>query len=392
MTIDLKQTLQGNNERFTQIRRKIHAHPELGLDTTETANLVADLLSEWGYEVNTGIGGNGVVAVLKRGSSLKTIGLRADMDALPILEKNGLPWASSRPGLMHACGHDGHTATLLAAAEHLAKHGQFNGTLNLIFQPDEEGLEGAKAMINDGLFERFPCDAIYAYHNMPGIPVGTAIVQVGGVMASAERVTITLTGRGGHGAMPERAIDPIPALASIITAIQTIVSRNLSAGDAVVISTGKINAGSAYNIVPETAMLQLSVRTIDADIRALVEDRIRTIVAGQAASFNVTAKIEYEQLSPVLVNTPEETNHMLIAATKALGSENVLEKIPFTAMGSEDFAWMMEKVPGCYFGLGNGHGEFTGCSVHNDHYDFNDDIIPLGAACWVELVEHCLCS
>ncbi|MDI3203459.1 M20 aminoacylase family protein [Pseudomonas shahriarae] len=379
--------LQDSTERFVTIRRDIHAQPELGQNTQDTAALVIGLLESWGYAVHSGIGGCGVVGVLRRGNSSKSLGLRADMDALPIVERNGLPWASRREGVMHACGHDGHTATLLAAAEQLALHGEFDGTVNLIFQPDEEGLTGAKAMMDDGLFRRFPCDAVYAFHNMPGFPVGHAIIKNGGVMASSERVCITLTGRGGHGAMPERSIDPVPALAGVISALQTVVSRNIGVNDSAVISIGKVQAGTAVNIIPETAMLELSVRTLDPQVRAFVEQRIREIVQGQAASFGVTAHIDYQLLAPVLVNTPVETLHMLEAAKRALGPANVMEQVSLKAMGSEDFAWMLHEVPGCYFGLGNGLGEFNGCSVHNDHYDFNDELIPLGAACWVALVE-----
>ncbi|MBJ2252134.1 amidohydrolase [Pseudomonas sp. MF6784] len=379
--------LQDSTERFVTIRRDIHAQPELGQNTQDTAALVIGLLESWGYAVHSGIGGCGVVGVLRRGNSSKSLGLRADMDALPIVERNGLPWASRREGVMHACGHDGHTATLLAAAEQLALHSEFDGTVNLIFQPDEEGLTGAKAMMDDDLFRRFPCDAVYAFHNMPGFPVGHAIIKNGGVMASSERVCITLTGRGGHGAMPERSIDPVPALAGVISALQTVVSRNIGVNDSAVISIGKVQAGTAVNIIPETAMLELSVRTLDPQVRAFVEQRIREIVQGQAASFGVTAHIDYQLLAPVLVNTPVETQHMLEAAKRALGPANVMEQVSLKAMGSEDFAWMLHEVPGCYFGLGNGLGEFNGCSVHNDHYDFNDELIPLGAACWVALVE-----
>nr|WP_233100765.1 amidohydrolase [Pseudomonas sp. MF6768] len=379
--------MQDSTERFVTIRRDIHAQPELGQNTQDTAALVIGLLESWGYAVHSGIGGCGVVGVLRRGNSSKSLGLRADMDALPIVERNGLPWASRREGVMHACGHDGHTATLLAAAEQLALHSEFDGTVNLIFQPDEEGLTGAKAMMDDDLFRRFPCDAVYAFHNMPGFPVGHAIIKNGGVMASSERVCITLTGRGGHGAMPERSIDPVPALAGVISALQTVVSRNIGVNDSAVISIGKVQAGTAVNIIPETAMLELSVRTLDPRVRAFVEQRIREIVQGQAASFGVTAHIDYQLLAPVLVNTPVETQHMLEAAKRALGPANVMEQVSLKAMGSEDFAWMLHEVPGCYFGLGNGLGEFNGCSVHNDHYDFNDELIPLGAACWVALVE-----
>lgn len=387
--INLHRRLQASTARFVDLRREIHAQPELG-QAPDTAARVAALLEIWGYDVHRGIGGSGVVGVLRGGNGTKNLGLRADMDGLPIIERNGLPWASQREGVMHACGHDGHTATLLAAAEQLALYATFNGTLNLIFQPDEEGLAGAKAMMDDGLFQRFPCDAVYAFHNMPGFPVGHAIIKSGGVMASSERVRITLTGRGGHGAMPERSIDPIPALASLISALQTVVSRNISVNDAAVVSIGKVQAGTATNIIPQSAMLELSVRTLDPQVRQLVEQRIRSIVDGQATSFGVTASIDYELLAPVLVNTPAETQLMFAAAEKALGSANVMPHVQFKAMGSEDFAWMLQEVPGCYFGLGNGTGEFNGCSVHNDHYDFNDELIPLGAACWVELVESYL--
>ncbi|KQQ56083.1 amidohydrolase [Pseudomonas sp. Leaf127] len=376
-------------EQFIRIRRDIHAHPELGGDTPRTAALVAELLAGWGYQVHTRVGGQGVVGVLKRGEGTRTLGIRADMDALPILEKNGLPWASRHTGTMHACGHDGHTATLLAAAEQLARS-TFNGTLNLIFQPDEEGLAGARQMLDDGLFSRFPCDAVYAFHNMPGLPVGQAVVQAGGFMASSERVTITLTGRGGHGAMPERAIDPTPALASLVMALQTVVSRNLAADEAAVISVGTIQAGTAYNIIPETAQLTLSVRTTAPEVRERIERRIGEIVDGQCAAFGVSAQVDYRLLAPVLVNSEEQSLRMAEVARQVLGAANVLERMPVQLMGSEDFAWMLQARPGCYFVLGNGQGEFTGCSVHNDHYDFNDEVIALGAACWVKLVESYL--
>lgn len=375
---------------FTQIRRDIHRHPELGLDTPVTAERVAGLLEDWGYEVHRGIGGHGVVGVLRKGTGAKTLGIRADMDALPIHERNGLPWASQRDGLMHACGHDGHTATLLAAAEHLALNVDFNGTLNLIFQPDEEGLMGAKAMIEDGLFQRFPCESVFAFHNLPGVEVGKAVVQLGGTAASSERVRITITGKGGHGAMPSLTIDPIPAAASMVMALQTIVARNLSVDEPAVVTIGQLHAGTASNIISQTAWLELGVRTLDPKTRDRVEQRIKEIVAGQAAAFNVEVQVEYTLLTPVLVNTPHETSQMRAAACEALGEDNVLERMPVTALGSEDFAWMLEQVPGCYFLLGNGTGMFTGCSPHNDHYDFNDDAIPLGAECWTRLVQNVL--
>ncbi|MGA3797879.1 M20 aminoacylase family protein [Pseudomonas fluorescens] len=383
-------TLRDRAEFFTQVRRDIHRHPELGLETPHTAERIADLLLGWGYEVHRGIGGHGVVGVLRKGNGTRSLGLRADMDALPIVERNGLPWASQHSGRMHACGHDGHTATLLAAAEQLALNSDFNGTLNLIFQPDEEGLMGAVSMIEDGLFTRFPCDAVFAYHNMPGLDVGQAVVESGGFVASSERVRILINGKGGHGALPERAIDPTPAMASIITALQTIVSRNLSTDERAVISVGQVHAGTAYNIIPQQASIELGVRTLDPMVRDRVEKRIREIVQGQAMAFNVEVEIDYTLLAPVLVNTPVETAHMLAVARQVLGHDKVLEQMPSRVMGSEDFAWMVREVPGCYFMLGNGKGEFTGCSPHNDHYDFNDELIPMGASCWVELVRKLL--
>ena len=382
--------LQESACRFAGIRREIHAHPELGGDTPRTAALVAELLEGWGYEVHRGVGGHGVVGVLQGRAGERRLGIRADMDALPIVERNGLPHASTIHGRMHACGHDGHTATLLAAAEQLAQRRDFAGTLNLIFQPDEEGLAGARRMLDDGLFEHFPCDRVFAFHNMPGIPLGQAVVQEGALMASSERVTITVTGRGGHGAMPERAIDPVPALAAMVTTLQTVVARNLAAADAAVVTVGVIEAGTAYNIIPERGRLQLSVRTTSPQTRTLVERRIREIVAGQAAAFGVSAEVDYQLLAPVLVNSAAETEQLRAVVEGVLGAERVLPRMPVQLMGSEDFAWMLEACPGCYFILGNGEGEFTGCSVHNDHYDFNDGIIPFGAACWVALAEDYL--
>ncbi|MDH4842266.1 amidohydrolase [Pseudomonas sp. BN505] len=389
MTTD-HSTLRDRSGFFTQIRREIHQNPELGLETPHTSERVASLLEGWGYEVHRGIGGHGVVGVLRKGNGPRRLGIRADMDALPIIERNGLPWASQHPGRMHACGHDGHTATLLAAAEQLALNCEFNGTLNLIFQPDEEGLMGAVSMIQDGLFTRFPCDAVFALHNMPGLDVGQAVVSDGGTAASSERVRIIIKGKGGHGAMPSRAIDPIPAMASIITALQTVISRNLDSNESAVISIGQVHTGSAYNIIPEQVDIELGVRTLSREVRDRVETRIREIVQGQAAAFNVEVEIDYTLLAPVLVNTPKETAQMLAAARRVLGNEHVLEKLPARLMGSEDFAWMLHQIPGCYFLLGNGKGQFTGCSPHNDKYDFNDEIIPLGAGCWVELAREIL--
>ncbi|WP_321818595.1 MULTISPECIES: M20 aminoacylase family protein [unclassified Paraburkholderia] len=374
-------------ERFAALRHRIHANPELGAEVPNTASLVERLLREWGYEVHTGIGGMGIVAQLKLGSSPRTLGIRADMDALPIQERTGLPYASTLDGRMHACGHDGHTATLLAAAEYLASHQAFDGTLNLIFQPDEEGLSGAVAMMNDGLFERFPCDAIFAFHNAPGLPVGKAVVQAGPLGGSSDRVTVTFRGKGGHGAIPHRAIDPTLALCTTVVALQGIVARNVAPVDAGVISVGQISAGTTFNIIPETATLKLTVRATKPEVRKLLEERIRTVVTHQAASCGVHADIAYDHMVPVVMNTAAEASIARTAIESVLGKDNVIQIPPSTQLGSEDFAWMLEKVPGCYFSLGNGTGEWFGCSLHNDGYDFNDRVIPLGAACWAALVQ-----
>lgn len=373
--------------RFAELRHRIHAHPELGADVPRTAAMVAGLLREWGYDVHTGIGGHGIVAQLKVGNGPRRIGIRADMDALPLQERTGLPYASEVPGRMHACGHDAHTATLLAAAEYLAATRNFDGTLNLIFQPDEEGMTGALSMMEDGLFERFPCDAIYAFHNAPGLPVGMAVVQPGAQGGSSDRVTVTFRGKGGHGAIPNRAADPTLALAHTVVALQGIIARNVAPVDAGVISVGQIEAGTTYNIIPETATLKLSVRATLPEVRKLLEERIRAVVTHQAASAGVEAEIDYQHLVPAIRNTPAEAAIAREAVASVLGNDKVIQVPPSTQMGSEDFAWMLEKVPGCYFVLGNGTGEWVGCSVHNDGYDFNDALIPLGAACWVALAE-----
>ncbi len=375
-------------QAFVALRRQIHAAPELGGDTPHTAELVAAKLAQWGYEVHRGVGGHGVVAVLKKGQGQSRIGLRADMDALPMQEKNAFAHASQIAGRMHACGHDGHTAILLAAACRLASI-DFNGTLILIFQPDEEGLCGAKAMIDDGLFSRFPCDAIFALHNMPGSPVGTAVVQAGPTMASSERVQIGITGQGGHGAMPELAVDPVPVLASLINAIQTIKSRNLGPEEYAVISIGMVQAGSVYNIIPDEASMLISVRTDTTQTQQKINQRLAQIVRGHEALFDVRIEMNITQLAPALVNDEVQTQRVRQSLEPLFEAGRVAHR-GRKVMGTEDFSWMLAEVPGCYFLLGNGEGEFHGCSVHNPHYDFNDELIRLGSDCWVKLVEDFL--
>jgi hippurate hydrolase len=390
----LLHALQARAGEFISLRRDIHRHPELAFEEHRTAALVAGKLQAWGYAVERGIGGTGVVGTLVRGSSTKRLGLRADMDALPIDEATGLDYASSNSGVMHACGHDGHTAMLLAAARHLAEQGSFDGTLHLVFQPAEEGGGGALRMMEDGLFERFPCDAIFAMHNMPGIAQGHLVLREGAAMASSDYATIVLQGVGGHGAMPHRAADPIVAAASIVMALQTIVSRNIDPLHAAVVTVGALHAGKANNVIPASATLELSVRALDRGVRATLEQRIKALIAAQAESFGVTARIDWKPGYAVLVNTPAETAFAREVATALVGAEQVtLQGPPLT--GSEDFAFMLERVPGSYVLIGNGTGQNKGeggCMVHNPGYDFNDHNIGVGSAYWVLLTERFLAA
>ncbi len=390
----LLQALQARAGEFISLRRDIHRHPELAFEEHRTAALVADKLEGWGFEVERGVGGTGVVGTLVRGSGTKRLGIRADMDALPIDEASGAEWSSVNRGKMHACGHDGHTAMLLAAARHLAERGVFDGTLHLIFQPAEEGGGGALRMMSDGLFERFPCDAVFAMHNMPGIEQGRLVLRDGAAMASSDYATITLTGVGGHGAMPHRAADPIVAAASIVMALQTIVSRNIDPLHAAVVTVGALNAGKANNVIPASATLELSVRALDREVRATLEQRIKALVVSQAESLNVKAQVDWKAGYAVLVNTPTETAFAREVAIDLVGTERVTVQGP-PLTGSEDFAFMLERVPGSYVLIGNGTGQGKGeggCMVHNPGYDFNDDNISIGSAYWVLLAERFLAS
>lgn len=369
---------------FIQLRREIHRNPELAFEEHQTAQLVATKLEAWGYAVHRGLGGTGVVGTLKRGSAGRSLGLRADMDALPIQESTGLAWASKNTGKMHACGHDGHTAMLLAAAQALADNAAFDGTLHLIFQPAEEGGGGAVRMMQDGLFERFPCDAVFAMHNMPGIPAGHLVFREGPAMASSDYVTIHLHGTGGHGAMPHRAADPLVAAASIVMALQTVVSRNVDPLDTAVVTVGALHAGQANNVIPALATLELSVRALRPQVRVLLEQRIKALVAAQAESFGVRAEVIWKPGYCVLVNTVQETNFARQVGLDMVGAERVTLQGP-ALTGSEDFAFMLEKVPGSYLLIGNGDGAGS-CMVHNPAYDFNDDNILVGSGYWVNLV------
>lgn len=384
--------LQTRAVPFVALRRDLHRHPELGLQEFRTSQVLAEQLESWGYRVTRGLATTGLVAQLKRGSGGKRLGLRADMDALPIHEANDLAHCSVHAGVMHACGHDGHSAMLMAAAQYIAQEVEFSGTLNLIFQPAEEHPGGAKIMIEEGLFERFPCDAIFAAHNMPGVPAGQLVFIEGPAMASSDDVTITLTGVGGHGAMPHRAQDPIVAAASIVMTLQTIVSRNVDPQHTAVITVGSLIAGKANNVIPASARLELSVRSLDREVRDLLQARITQLVTAQAQSLGVQAHIDYKRDYPVLVNTPDETELARQVGTELLGAERVTRQgRPLT--GSEDFAFMLEHCPGSYFMIGNGAGEGQpehSCMVHNPGYDFNDDILPVGAAFWALLTQRYL--
>lgn len=379
-------------QEYVEVRRDIHRHPEMAFDEHRTAALVAEQLRSMGYAVTTGIGGTGVVGQLVRGQGMRRLGLRADMDALPLEEIEGRPWRSVRQGVMHACGHDGHTAMLLAAAKHLAEHGGFDGTLNLIFQPAEESAGGALGMLHDGLFERFPCDAVFAMHNMPGYPQGQFVFRPGPMMASSDYITVTVRGRGGHGGMPHRADDPVVAAASIVMALQTIVSRNTDPLQPVVITVGAFNAGHVNNVIPDSATLEIGVRALDPQVRQATEQRIKALITAQAESFNCRAEIDWRRGYSVLVNSAAETQFAIEVARRHFGDDRV---IPNGAMvtGSEDFAFMLEQVPGCYLFIGNGAGGEAGaCMVHNPAYDFNDANIGVGAAYWVALAQAFLTS
>ncbi len=384
----LREAITARVGEFIQLRRDIHRHPELAFEEHRTAELVASKLELWGYQVHRGLGGTGVVGTLRRGTSKRSLGLRADMDALPIQEASGAEWSSTKPGLMHACGHDRLTAILVAAAHELALNSEFDGVLHLIFQPAEEGGGGALRMMQDGLFDLFPCDAIFAMHNMPGVPVGQFVFRSGSAMASSDYVTIRVNGTGGHGGMPHRAADSLVAAASIVMALQTVVSRNVDPLHTAVVTVGSIQAGKANNVIPALATLELSVRALDPGVRKLLEQRIKAIATSQAESFGCTAEVDWKEGYCVLVNSENETNFARQVALDLVGAERVvLNGPPLT--GSEDFAFMLEKVPGSYLLIGNGDGDSAGaCMVHNPGYDFNDDNIATGSDYWIHLTKE----
>lgn len=367
------------------LRHDLHIHPELSFQEHRTSGLVADYLREWGYEVTTGIGGNGVVGTLRRGDSTKSIGIRADMDALPIHEETGLDYASTTAGVMHACGHDGHTAILLAAARFLAHDGEFNGTLHLIFQPAEEVGAGAKRMIDDGLFERFPCDAVYGLHNWPGVPAGKFGFVEGPAMASVDRAKIIVNGRGGHGAEPHRAVDPVVAASSIVLALQSVVSRNVDPLDMGVVTVASIHGGKANNVIPASVELGLTTRSFSQTVREDLRRRVEAIAHAQAESYGAVADVNYQWGFPALINHKRETSFIRQVAEASFASGTVIEDFrPRTA--SEDFAYMLEERPGSYVFVGNGDS----AGLHNPDYNFNDEILLPASLLWVRLTEAAL--
>ncbi len=388
------ESLQAEADAMAAIRRDIHAHPELGFEEHRTSGLVAEKLAGWGIPVHRGLGRTGVVGTIrgKRDSGTRTLGIRADMDALPITEFNTFAHASRHAGRMHACGHDGHTTVLLAAARHLAQHNDFDGTVHLIFQPAEEGGGGARVMVEEGLFERFPVEAVFGLHNWPGMQAGQMAVSGGPVMASSNEFKITIRGKGSHAAMPHLGIDPVPIAAQMVQAFQTIVSRNVKPLDAAVVSVTMIHTGEATNVVPDTCVMEGTVRTFTVEVLDLVERRMREIAEHTCAAFGARCEFEFDRNYPPTVNHGYEADFLRQVVAGVVGPANLLRQEP--TMGAEDFSYMLQARPGAYAFLGNGDGMHRDaghgmgpCMLHNPSYDFNDALIPLGATCWVKLVE-----
>lgn len=376
------------HDEITAWRRDLHQHPEVLFDVHRTAGIVAEKLKAFGVdEVVTGIGRTGVVGIIngKSNRSGKTIGLRADMDALTVTEKTGAPYASTNEGKMHACGHDGHTAMLLGAAKYLAETRNFDGRVALIFQPAEEGGGGGKVMIEDGLVDRFDIAEVYGMHNWPGMPVGHFGIRHGGIMAATDRFYITITGQGGHAARPQQTVDPIIVAAQMVTALQTIVSRNLDPLESAVLSVTMIEAGEADNVISQTAKITGTVRTLDGDVQDFIEARLNEIVPQFAQSFGASADIRYARGYPVTVNSAREADFAADVASEVVGAERVDRDTP-PSMGGEDFSFMLNERPGAYIFLGNGNSS----ELHTDTYDFNDEAIPVGTSYWVRLAETAL--
>jgi amidohydrolase len=378
--------IAGMHDDLTRWRRDIHAHPELGFEERRTSDLVAAKLAEFGCEVFRGIGKTGVVGRLRVGTSPRSVGLRADMDALPIQEANDFDHRSRHDGRMHACGHDGHTTMLLGAARYLAETRNFDGTVNFIFQPAEEGLGGAAAMVEEGLFDRFPCDAIFGMHNAPGVAIGKFTIRTGPMMAGGGFFDITVLGRGAHGARPESGVDPVIAASHIAAALQTIVSRNVRPVDTAVVSVTRFHAGDAYNVIPERAVIGGTVRAFDNETSALIEQNMKRIADGVAGGFGATAEVDFRSLFPPLVNDAQEAAFIAETAAEVVGADNI-ERNGNLVMASEDFSYMLNRRPGAYIRIGNGDAPGA-CQVHNPGYDFNDAALPFGASLFARVVER----
>ena len=377
---------------ITALRRDIHAHPELCFEEKRTADVIANALTEWGIPVHRGLGGTGVVGIVKNGTSDRAVGLRADIDALPVTEGNTFAHASKHPGKMHACGHDGHTAMLLAAAKHLARHRHFDGTVYLVFQPAEEGGGGAREMIKDGLFKLFPMEAMFGAHNWPGLKVGQFALKEGPCYASSNEFEILIKGKGAHGAMPHLGVDPVPAAAAMVQGFQTIISRNKRPIDTGVISVTMIHTGQATNVIPEVCSMEGTVRTFSTEVLDLIEQRMRDMAQATAAAYGCDCEFRFTRNYPPTINHDAETAFARRVLGEVVGAENVVDFEP--TMGAEDFSYYLLEKPGCYFMIGNGDGAHRQgghglgpCMLHNPSYDFNDDLIPLGATAWVRIAE-----
>lgn len=385
-------------EDMAQLRRDIHAHPELGFEELRTSDLVAARLTEWGIPIHRDMAQTAVIGVVHGrdgGACGRAIGLRADMDALPVTETNTFTHASRHEGKMHACGHDGHTAMLLAAAHYFSKHRNFDGTVYLIFQPAEEGRGGAKAMVDEGLFERFAMEAIFGMHNWPGMPAGSIAASPGPVMAGGSTFAVRIHGQGAHAAMPDRGVDPVVIAGHVVLAFQSIVSRSVKPVDTAVVSITMMNAGEAINVIPETCTLEGTVRTFSGAVTDLVERRMRAICEGLGQAHGARLELEFVRRVGPVINTAHEANFAAEVMRKIVGEPNVPVQEP--SMASEDFAYMLEAKAGCYAFIGNGHGDHRAighgegpCMLHNPAYDFNDDVLPLGATYWVRLSEEWL--
>jgi amidohydrolase len=380
--------VQDSLDELTQIRHDIHAHPELGFEEERTADIVAAKLKEYGCEVHRGLATTGVVGTIRRGNSLKAIGLRADMDCLPMQELNEFAHRSTHAGKMHACGHDGHTTMLLGAASYLSKTKSFDGTVHFIFQPGEEGHGGGRVMVEEGLFEKFPCDAVFAMHNKPGIPVGHFATRAGPMLAATDRFDITVRGQGVHAAYPQGGVDPFVASAQIVTALQSIVSRNIDPVDSAVVTVGFMRGGTAYNVIPDEVEIGGTVRTFRPQTQELVERRMREIVEGVAAACGASAKFVYRRGYPPTVNHADEAEFACDVVAEIFGADKVNRNVSPT-LGGEDFSYMLQAVPGAMMWLGNGAGE-GGCFLHNARYDFNDTALPYGVSFFVRLAERFL--